>query len=567
MSNTGRAGYAARFGLGIVAAVALGLGGASIASAAEDPPDGADRRADSSSSWSQEGTGTQSGEANGESKSSSSGDWSGDAEGQRKDGSAAEKRGGEESSQGWGDGSSESSAASQPQATASPCLGGTDSSSTSSDGSSSGQDDSWQDEEQNWLQGGNGPEQSAQGDSGPAESAQADSGPAGSTEAGTGPAQGADAGSTTGDDAGTSGAGGGLSMHGDEDSAREEDESYSDGGSSRGDDGSYQERGDEGSYQERGGDSSARGGEERDGGDSGCPGDHDGDYSDGGDSRSADRDESWPDQEDAWSSEESGSEGQEDARSSEESGTEGQQDARSSEENGSEGQEDARSSEESGDRSSKEGEESSAGRGAGAPASRAATLSRLLDKPVHVEILNPERNDNVGVAGLGWVVNLRVSYTGEDGLERAGFTAPQLTGPEGHDDVAPSPDTLFPGRFGTGRDDRLPGLVALVSTNEDGAGTNVANLFNLTGVNHRGAELAEIVGDWIVGEAAFGKDVRSELTVAVVDDLDHNGVYDDAPDEVPDANDDGRIDVTDLERLGLASEVATVQFHINADEI
>jgi hypothetical protein len=55
------------------------------------------------------------------------------------------------------------------------------------------------------------------------------------------------------------------------------------------------------------------------------------------------------------------------------------------------------------------------------------------------------------------------------------------------------------------------------------------------------------------------------LNVAVVDDLDDNGVYDDAPDVVADANHDGRIDGADLEAIGVASNVVTVPFRINGD--
>lgn len=53
------------------------------------------------------------------------------------------------------------------------------------------------------------------------------------------------------------------------------------------------------------------------------------------------------------------------------------------------------------------------------------------------------------------------------------------------------------------------------------------------------------------------------LTVAVVDDLDGNGVLDDAPGVVPDADHDGDVDRRDLEALGLASEVDSVPFRIN----
>jgi hypothetical protein len=182
-------------------------------------------------------------------------------------------------------------------------------------------------------------------------------------------------------------------------------------------------------------------------------------------------------------------------------------------------------------------------------------------KPVSIEILTPVYGDNVGVGGLGWIVNLAIDFPGgPDGLERAGFTAPQLTGPAGHDNIPP-----FPGTFGPGQDDRLPGLVVLVTTNVAGAGQNVANLFNLTGVTNRSEHVTQITDDWIVGAENFGSNVESEVLTAVVKDLDGNGIFDDAPDEVPDANGDGKIDEHDLESIGLASEVEKVKFRINGN--
>jgi hypothetical protein len=55
------------------------------------------------------------------------------------------------------------------------------------------------------------------------------------------------------------------------------------------------------------------------------------------------------------------------------------------------------------------------------------------------------------------------------------------------------------------------------------------------------------------------------VTVAVVDDLDGNGVYDDAPDVVPDADGNGRVDAWDLRDLGVASNIAVVPFSISGD--
>lgn len=148
--------------------------------------------------------------------------------------------------------------------------------------------------------------------------------------------------------------------------------------------------------------------------------------------------------------------------------------------------------------------------------------------------------------------------------DNAGVSRLQLTGPAGHNNTAP-----FPGTFSTGRDDRLPGLVVLTSTTNStlpgfsGPGTNLANLFNLTGVTNRTADKTETWDTWIVGAPIAGKDVDTVLTVAVVEDLDHNGVYDDAPAVVADLNGDGVVDARDLKKLGVASNIETVRFHRN----
>jgi hypothetical protein len=62
-----------------------------------------------------------------------------------------------------------------------------------------------------------------------------------------------------------------------------------------------------------------------------------------------------------------------------------------------------------------------------------------------------------------------------------------------------------------------------------------------------------------------GQNVDTTLTVAVVDDLNHDGIYNDAPGVVKDLNGDGKTDAEDLKRMGVASNIVTVPFHINAD--
>jgi hypothetical protein len=184
-------------------------------------------------------------------------------------------------------------------------------------------------------------------------------------------------------------------------------------------------------------------------------------------------------------------------------------------------------------------------------------------KPVRIEVFAPERGANAGASGFGWFVDMEVDFLGQN-LHQAGFTGLQLTGPMAHNNIPP-----FPGLFSTGQDDRLPGLVVLTSTTNNtlpgfsGPGTNLANLFNLTGITNRDSKETELWDTWIVGAAIAGQNVNTTLTVAVIKDLNHDGVFNDAPNVVPDLNHDGRIDAADLKLLGVASNIVTVPFRIN----
>jgi hypothetical protein len=184
-------------------------------------------------------------------------------------------------------------------------------------------------------------------------------------------------------------------------------------------------------------------------------------------------------------------------------------------------------------------------------------------KPVQVEVFAPERGDNAGAGGFGWFVDMELTFHGKN-LQQTGFNGLQLTGPGVHNNVAP-----FPGKFSTGQDDRTPGLVVLTSTTNNtiagfsGPGTNLANLFNLSGITNRTAHETELWDTWIVGAPIAGQNVNTTLTVAVVDDLNHDGIYNDAPNVVTDVNHDGRIDAKDLRALGVASNIVTVPFRIN----
>jgi hypothetical protein len=200
-----------------------------------------------------------------------------------------------------------------------------------------------------------------------------------------------------------------------------------------------------------------------------------------------------------------------------------------------------------------------------ASGSTASAKPKAAKKPVKIEVFAPEAHDNAGIQGKGWFVDMELSFPGGKGsLKRTGFTGLQLTGPGVHANVAPAP-----GLFGTGRDDRNPGLVVLTSTTNSttpgfsGPGTNLANLFNITGVTNRSTKETELWDTWLVGAAIAGQNVNTTLTVAEIADLNHNGIYDDAPNVVKDWNHDGRISSKDLTALGVASNIVTVPFHIS----
>lgn len=200
-----------------------------------------------------------------------------------------------------------------------------------------------------------------------------------------------------------------------------------------------------------------------------------------------------------------------------------------------------------------------------APSGAEAGQDENRDNPVDIEVFAPERGDNAGIAGAGWFIDMEIDFN-DTGLRGTGFNGLQLTGPAGHNNIPPAP-----GAFGTGHDDKLPGLVVLTSTTTDslpgfaGPGTNLAGLFNLTGVTNRTPEETELWDTWLVGAPVAGSGVDTVLTVAVVEDLDHDGVYNDAPDVVKDANGDGRVDRRDLRALGVASNIVRVPFHISGD--
>ena len=189
-----------------------------------------------------------------------------------------------------------------------------------------------------------------------------------------------------------------------------------------------------------------------------------------------------------------------------------------------------------------------------ATAANARKTSKKGGSAVQVDVFSPREGDVAGKLSKGFFVDLAVRYPS---LAASGADF-QLTGPTAHQNQAP-----FAGAFGAGADEKVPGLIVLLSTTTVGAknAQNLANLFNLTGFTNQ--KTNEIWDTWIVGAPLFGKNVPSVLRVAVAADRNKDGIYNDAPAVVPDANHDGRINATDLKAYGVASNVVAVPFRIS----
>jgi hypothetical protein len=190
----------------------------------------------------------------------------------------------------------------------------------------------------------------------------------------------------------------------------------------------------------------------------------------------------------------------------------------------------------------------------GATAATGKKASTKANSAVQVEVFSPRSGDVAGKQSKGFFVDLALRYPSV-AASGADF---QLTGPAAHQNQAP-----FPGAFAAGIDEKLPGLIVLLSTTTVGArnAQNLANLFNLTGFTNQ--KTNEIWDTWIVGAPSFGKNVRSVLRIAVAADKNKDGIFNDAPAVVPDSNHDGRINAVDLKAYGVASNIATVPFEIS----
>jgi hypothetical protein len=187
-------------------------------------------------------------------------------------------------------------------------------------------------------------------------------------------------------------------------------------------------------------------------------------------------------------------------------------------------------------------------------ASNGGKASKNAGPAVQVEVFAPRQGDIAGKQSKGFFVDLALRYPN---LASSGADF-QLTGPGAHQSQVP-----FPGTFSPGVDEKVPGLIVLLSTTTVGArnAQNLAGLFNLTGFTNQKAN--EIWDTWIAGAPSFGKNVHSVLRVAVAADKNKDGIYNDAPAVIPDSNHDGRINAIDLKAYGIASNVAVVPFEIH----
>ncbi len=185
-------------------------------------------------------------------------------------------------------------------------------------------------------------------------------------------------------------------------------------------------------------------------------------------------------------------------------------------------------------------------------------IASEFERTVDIKMFSPKNGDRVGLGGRGWFVDLAITF--EHPLATTGFSGFQLTGPAGHNNVAP-----FPGTFSLGPDDRLPGLIVLLDTTVPSAKScqNIANLFNLTGVTDIKEGSTELWDTWLVGAPNFGVNTVSNILVAVAADLNQDGIFNDAPAVIPDANGDGVCDKSDLKAFGIASNIQKAKFFIN----
>lgn len=180
-----------------------------------------------------------------------------------------------------------------------------------------------------------------------------------------------------------------------------------------------------------------------------------------------------------------------------------------------------------------------------------------------VTVWVPRSGDVAGVETRGFVVDLSVRINGN--LAQTGSSL-ELTGPGAHQNTAP-----LPGTFGVGANaDHFPGLVVTLSSTKIGAGAgqNLANEFNITGITDRpSSDETEVWATWIIGAkgafAALRDAAHPEATERST--LFVTAVRGTAPNVVTDQNGDGRLDEKDLELMGydVIASPKKVSFQIN----
>jgi len=158
----------------------------------------------------------------------------------------------------------------------------------------------------------------------------------------------------------------------------------------------------------------------------------------------------------------------------------------------------------------------------------------------NIHLFTPNSGDRSGLESKGFFIDLKADMNLP--LERSGF------GGQG-----PAP--------GIGQDKRFPGLIVMLSTTKAGAGKNLAGLFDIVGVTDSSADKTQLWATWQAGKPNFGTGA-STVYVAIAGDTNHDGILNDAPNEVPDSDQDGDVDQKDLQAIG-ASSIKAVDFTIN----
>jgi hypothetical protein len=156
-----------------------------------------------------------------------------------------------------------------------------------------------------------------------------------------------------------------------------------------------------------------------------------------------------------------------------------------------------------------------------------------------IHLFTPTSGDRSGIGGTGFFIDLKADLNVP--LARSGF------GGQG-------------AATGVGKDKRFPSLIVLMSTAKAGPGQNLAGLFDVVGVTDRTADKTQLWATWQAAKPNFGSGA-STVTVAIAGDRDHDGILDDAPDTVPDADHDGDVDEKDLQAIG-ATSIQSVAFTI-----